>query len=181
MTNNFKLQYFFKVLLESVGEVFVDPMRDTIDLEKPEAYLHTLRSEVVQILDLVYKTANAAKYEDAISQVKNMVRNLLEASLSEEEIVQCLVETLIVVLKYLRCPIEYKQTGAKILQLLLQAHTQQINNISNTIMIPSEEEILDELGVDFELREYMKLSIYEGTGCMTEKVFLSEYANIQPN
>ena len=164
-----------------MGEVFVDPMRDAINLENPEAYLHTLRGEVIQTLELVYKTANNRRFDDAISQVKNMVHILIGASLSEEEVVQCLVETLIVVLDDLKSPKEYMKRGAKILNQLIQAHTQQVNNVPGTIMIPSDEQILGELGVDFELREFVKLSIYEGAGCMAEKLFISNYANIQPD
>ena len=162
-----------------MGEVFVDPMRDAINLEKPEAYLHSLRSEVIQTLELVYKTANNERFDDAISQVKNMVHILIGASLSEEEVVQCLVETLIVILDYLKCPVVYKQAGSKILNQLIQAHTHQVNNVPGTILIPSDGDILEELRVDFELREFIKLSIYEGAGCMAEKMFLSDYANIQ--
>ena len=167
-------------MLESVGEVFVDPMREASELEKPEAFLHSLRSEVIQTLDLVYKTANAGKFDDARSQIINMVQNLIAAALPEEESLRCLVETLIVVLDYLKCPNIYKKVGCKILLQLQQAHTQQVNNIPGVIWIPSDELILDELGVNFELRECIQFSIYEGTGRMAEKVFLSEYANIQP-
>ena len=134
-----------------MGEVFVDPMRDAINLEKPEALLHTLRGEAIQTLELVYKTANNGRFDDAISQVKNMVHVLIEASLSGEEVVQCLVETLIVVLDYLKCPVVYMKAGAKILNQLIQAHTQQVNNVPGTILIPSDGDILEELGVDFEL------------------------------
>ena len=88
-----------------------------------------------------------------------MLEKLLDASMSDEELMRCFVETLLVVINEMDSP----QNGMKILEQLKQAHSYQMNNTTpRDLKIPSGSKILKNLKLDFDLREFLDLSVYDG-------------------
>ena len=176
--------FSFQVCFESICEVFVDPTdKQAHQQQEHEALIHTLRSEVIQTLILVFRTAKAGHIEDARSQVKIMLDYLIKESIPDEPRVQCLIETLLVVYGDLESIDRFEQVGCKRLEQLKQAHTQQRNNITSVIIIPDEGSLLRDLDIGFELKEQLDLSTYEGLESEMERSFrhsyLSNYCNIQ--
>ena len=157
---------FLKVTLEAQGKVIIDKNHSgaiNLTQEEQNAYVQLLRSEVIQTLIAVEQAAMDRKLEEARKLVKDMLAILIQASLPDNELIKCLIETLIVVLGDLESPKKYDQIGCKRLQQLKQAHTQQRNNIAGDVPIPNDKEKLwGSLKLNLKLREKLDFSVYDG-------------------
>ena len=131
--------------------------------EEQNAYVQLLRSEVIQTLKAVEQAAMDRKLGEARKLIKDMLAILIQSSLPDNELVRCLIETLMVVFGDLESPKKYDQIGCKRLQQLTQAHTQQRNNIAGVIDIPNNnKELLGELTLKHELRKTLDFTMYDG-------------------
>ena len=160
--NNILHANLFKVVLVSNCGVIMDSTyNESYDITSRErnTQIQLLRTLLIQTLDKVQNAGGNKSPDDICSLIKPMIEELLDASMSSEELIKCFVETLLVVNNEMDSP----QNGIKILDQLIQAHSYQMNNTTmRDLRIPIDSKIMADLKLDFGLREFLDLSVYDG-------------------
>ena len=132
---------------------------DDITSRERNTQIQLLRTLLIQTLEKVQEAGGSKSPDDICSLIKPVIEKLLDASMSGEELIKCFVETLLVVNNEMDSP----QNGMKILEQLKQAHSYQMNNTTmRDLRIPNASKIMADLKLDFDLREFLDLSVYDG-------------------
>ena len=121
--------------------------------------IQLFRTLVIQTLEKVREAGPIRSPDDICSLIKPMLEEMLDASMSNEKLMKCFVETLLVVNNEMDSP----QNAIKILEQLKQAHLDQVNNTTiRNLPISRGSKILEDLKLNFNLKHYLDLSVYDG-------------------
>ena len=152
---------FKVVMVSNCGIIMDSTYNESYDITSRErnAQIQVLHTLLIQILEKVQEAGGNKSIDDICSLIKPVIEELLDASMSGEELIKCFVETLLVVNNEMDSP----QNGMKILEQLKQAHSYQMNNTTmRDLRIPNASKIMADLKLDFDLREFLDLSVYDG-------------------
>ena len=143
----------------SVCGVIMDSTYNGYSEISRDCKIQLLRNKLLQTLE----DLQDGRLEEANSLVKPMLVKLLIASMSDEESIRCFIETLLVVMNQMNSSENFERSGNKLLQQLRQAHACQSNTVTtDDLRIPADANILTDLNLDFELGEFLDLSVYDG-------------------
>ena len=165
----------FKVSLKSNCGVIMDStyneFYDSTARER-NTQIQLFRTLVIQTLEKVKEAGPNRSPDDICCLIKPMLEKLLNASMSNEELIKCFVETLLVVNNEMDSP----QNAIKILEQLKQAHSYQMNNTTiRNLPISRGSKILADLELNFNLKHYLDLSVYDGQEQQKFRNIVSQY------
>ena len=147
----------------SVCGVIMDSTYNGYSEISRDCKIQLLRNKLLQTLEDLQKAGLDGRLGEVHSLVKPMLVKLLSASMSDEESIRCFIETLLVVTNQMNSSENFERSGNKLLQQLRQAHACQSNTVTtDDLRIPADANILTDLNLDFELGEFLDLSVYDG-------------------